>query len=80
MIALRPDQDGRIAAYDGADELQRRFGDAIVKQHFPPIGSGTGEVSGGYHANAWLTMRHPDYDTLRSMLDWVGENVKVRAR
>jgi hypothetical protein len=31
-------------------------------------------------ANAWLRMRHPDYDTLRQMLDQVGRTVKIRAR
>jgi hypothetical protein len=30
--------------------------------------------------NAYVRMRHPDYDTLRSMLSTVGETVKVRAR
>jgi hypothetical protein len=31
-------------------------------------------------ANAWIRMRHPDYDELRKMLTVVGETVKVRAR
>lgn len=30
-------------------------------------------------SNAWVRMRHPDFDELRNMLNWVGENVKVRA-
>ena len=30
-------------------------------------------------ANAWVRMRHPDYDTLRAMLDEVGRTVRVRA-
>jgi hypothetical protein len=30
-------------------------------------------------ANAWLRMKHYDYDTLRSMLDFVGRTLKVRA-
>ncbi len=30
-------------------------------------------------ANAWVRLRHPDYDTLRGMLDDVGRTVKVRA-
>jgi hypothetical protein len=30
-------------------------------------------------ANAWLRMKHTDFDELRSMLDFVGETVKVRA-
>jgi hypothetical protein len=31
-------------------------------------------------ANAYVRMRHPDFDTLRSMLNTVGETVKVKAR
>ena len=30
-------------------------------------------------ANAWVRLRHPDYDDLRRMLDDVGQNVKVFA-
>jgi len=30
-------------------------------------------------ANAWLRMKHHDYDTLRGMLDFVGRTLKVRA-
>jgi hypothetical protein len=30
-------------------------------------------------ANAWVRMRHPDYDALRGMLDDVGRTVKVHA-
>jgi carbamoylphosphate synthase large subunit len=80
MIALRPSQDGRIAGYDGVDAMQRRFGDWIIDSHFPPPGHPTQPVEAGYMANAWVRMKHPDYDTLRGMLTWIGENVKVRAQ
>ncbi len=30
-------------------------------------------------ANAWVRMRHPDYDELRRMLTAVGESVRVHA-
>jgi formate-dependent phosphoribosylglycinamide formyltransferase (GAR transformylase) len=80
MINLRPDRDGRISHYEGVEEIERRFGDWIIDTHFPPPGSSAGPVEGGYMANAWLRMRHPDYDSLRQMLDQVGRTVKVRAR
>jgi formate-dependent phosphoribosylglycinamide formyltransferase (GAR transformylase) len=79
MIALRPDRDGRITGYDGAEAMQRRFGEWIIDSHLPPAGHPTQPVEGGYMANAWVRMRHTDYDTLRSMLTWVGEHVKVHA-
>jgi hypothetical protein len=79
MIALRPDRDGRVVRYDGLDELQARFGDRVIDMHIPPVGSPTAPVEGGYMANAWIRLRHPDYDELRRTMDWVGENVRVRA-
>jgi hypothetical protein len=80
MIALRPDRDGAIAGYEGAEEIWRRFGDAIVAHHFPHPGTPTQPVEAGYMANAWMRLRHPDYDELRRMLDTVGETIRVRAR
>ena len=79
LIALRPECDGRITGYDGVDEVYRRFGDWVLDSYFPPPGTPTQPVAAGYMANAWLRMKHPDYDHLRSMLDFVGQTVKVRA-
>ena len=42
-------------------------------------GTPTQPVEAGYMANAWVRMRHPDYDALREMLDDVGRTVHVRA-
>jgi phosphoribosylaminoimidazole carboxylase (NCAIR synthetase) len=80
MIALRPDRDGVVSHYDGVDAMHRRFGEWILDSHLPPAGTPTQGVEGGYMANAYVRMRHPDYDTLRSMLTAVGETVKLRAK
>jgi carbamoylphosphate synthase large subunit len=80
MIALRPDQDGHIVDYEGLDEIDARFGDCIIDRHLPPPGSPTQPVEGGYMANAWMRLRHPDYDGLRRILDAIGETVQVRAK
>ncbi len=79
MIALRPDRDGRIAGYEGRDEIFTRLKPWILDAHLPPPGTPTQPVEGGYMANAWVRMRHPDYDELRWMLDLVGQTLKVRA-
>ncbi|MGH8733980.1 MAG: hypothetical protein ACREVB_09885, partial [Burkholderiales bacterium] len=79
MINLRPDRDGRITGYEGLDKVQRELGDWILDGHFPPPGSPTQPVEAGYMANAWMRMRHPDYDQLRQMLEYVGRTVRVRA-
>jgi len=79
VIALRPDCDGHIRGYEGITEVERRFGSFIMDAHFPSIGTPTQPVDAGYMANAWMRMKHPDYDQLREMLDFVGRTVKVRA-
>ena len=80
IIALRPDRDGRIAGYQGLDAVRRAFGDHLIDWHLPPEGSPTQPVEGGYMANAWIRMKHENYDDLRKMLDAVGQTVRVRAR
>lgn len=79
MIALRPDRDGRILGYEGRDDLFRDLGEFIIAAHFPEPGTPTQPVEAGYKANAWVQLKHPDYDGLREMLNLVGEKVKVRA-
>jgi formate-dependent phosphoribosylglycinamide formyltransferase (GAR transformylase) len=79
MIALRPERDGRITGYEGLDRIGREFGDSVVAAHFPDPGTATQPVEAGYMANAWMRVRHPDYDTLRAMLDTIGETVRVTA-
>lgn len=79
IVALRPDQDGRIQGYTGIDEIQAKYGEWILDGHFPPEGHGTQSVEAGYMANAYVRMRHPDYDTLRRMLDEVGRTISVHA-
>jgi len=79
VIALRPDRDGCIQGYEGVGEVERRFGAFIMDAHLPPQGTPTQPVDAGYMANAWMRMKHPDYDQLREMLDFVGRTVKVRA-
>ena len=80
MIALRPNRDGRIAGYEGLEQVYQAYGDWIIDSHMPPPGSPTGGVEGGYMANAWIRMKHPDYDQLRRMLDLVGRTIKVLAQ
>lgn len=79
MIALRPDRDGHITGYSGLDEIGKRYGDCIVKAHLPDPGTPTQGVEAGYMANAWMRVRHPDYDELRRILDDIGQTVQVHA-
>ncbi|HEX7719035.1 MAG TPA: ATP-grasp domain-containing protein [Woeseiaceae bacterium] len=79
MIALRPERDGRISGYSGVDQIQRRYGDCIVAARLPNPGTPTQPIEGGYMANAWMRVRHPDYDQLRKIMNDIGETVRVHA-
>lgn len=77
LVNLRPEADGRIRGYDGLSVLDR-FSQWLIDHHLPPAGTPTQPVEAGYMANAWVRLRHPDYDRLRWMLDEVGRNLRVR--
>lgn len=79
IIALRPDRDGTISGYEGLSEVHDRFGEWIIDFHLPSPGTPTQPVEAGYMANAWMRLRHPDFDELRSILGQVGEIAQVRA-
>jgi hypothetical protein len=79
IINLRPQRDGRITGYEGLDQVESAFGEWILDSHLPPPGTPTQPVEAGYMANAWIRMKHPDFDELRRMLDTIGRSVKVLA-
>jgi hypothetical protein len=79
IIALRPDRDGTITGYEGLSEVHDRFGEWIIDFHLPSPGTPTQPVEAGYMANAWMRVRHPDFDELRSILGQIGETAHVRA-
>jgi len=79
IVALRPDEDGSVRGYTGIDDLWARDGEWVIDTSFPDPGSPTQPVEAGYMANAWVRMRHPDYDSLRDLLDGVGRTVRVHA-
>ncbi|MFT5288980.1 MAG: hypothetical protein ACI8QS_003106 [Planctomycetota bacterium] len=80
MIALRPDRDGHVVRIDGLEEVHRRYGSNLIDEHIPGPGSATQPIEGGYMANAWMRLKHPDYDGLREVMDRIGEDVQVKAR
>jgi formate-dependent phosphoribosylglycinamide formyltransferase (GAR transformylase) len=77
IIALRPERDGNISGYSGIEEIQGKYGEWVLDAHLPDPGTPTQPVEAGYMANAYVRMRHPDYDALRGMLDEVGRTVRV---
>jgi formate-dependent phosphoribosylglycinamide formyltransferase (GAR transformylase) len=79
IIALRPERDGAITGYSGVDEIAARYNEWVIDAHLPDPGTPTQPVAAGYMANAYVRMRHPDFDTLHGMLDDVGRTVHVYA-
>ena len=79
IVALRPERDGQITGYSGIEDIQARAGEWVIDAHFPSPGTPTQPVEAGYMANAYVRMKHPDYDALRGMLDDVGRTVHVYA-
>ena len=41
----------------------------VIDWHLPPEGTPTQGVEAGYMANAWVRLKHPDYDGLRAVMD-----------
>ena len=79
LVNLRPNRDGRIVGYEGLEAFQQRFGEWIMASHIPMPGTPTMPVDSGYMANAWMRLRHPDYDELRAICDTLGQTVQVHA-
>ena len=79
MVALRPGNDGQITGYTGVEEMNQQYGEWVIDAHLPPPGTATQPVEAGYMANAYVRMRHPDYDALHGMLDAVGRTLHVHA-
>lgn len=79
IVALRPERDGQIRGYSGVEAIGDRYGHWVIDAHLPGPGTPTQGVEAGYMANAYVRMKHPDYDVLRTMLDDVGQTVHVHA-
>lgn len=80
MINLRPSEDGTIVGYSGVEEIQARYGAHIWQSHLPPPGTPTQPIEAGYLANAWIRVKHEDYDATREILNDIGRTIKVWAR
>ncbi len=79
IVALRPEHDGQISGYSGVEAIQDRYGEWVLDAHLPNPGTPTQSPEAGYMANAYVRMRHPDFDVLRQMLDDVGRTITVHA-
>lgn len=79
QLALRPTQDGTIVGYEGVEAMQQKYGEWVFDAYFPPVGSPTQPIEKGYKANAWVHIKHPDYDSLREICMELANKIKVIA-
>lgn len=79
LISLRPNKQGIIRGYAGLDEVQRKYGSWILDAHLPSPGAHTAPVEAGYLSQAWMRVRHPDYDACRAMMEDIGQTFKMIA-
>lgn len=79
-IQVRPDRDGRYVGHHGLDEIRRFCEGAIYEAQIPPPGTPTQPVEKGWIVNTWFRLKHPDYDRLREMLDFIARTVRVVAQ
>ncbi len=78
-VQVRPDRDGKVASYAGLDKVAKRCGEWIWQSELPVPGKKTVPIEKGYLANAWFRLKHPDYDELIRMMEFIGSTLKVRA-
>jgi hypothetical protein len=78
-VQVRPDRDGRIAGYDGLHEVLQAIKPYVFQHRLPRPGAPTEPLYKGYLNNVWFRLRHPDYDALRTLMDFVGSRLRVRA-
>jgi biotin carboxylase len=78
-VQVRPERDGRIAGYEGLRTVAERIKPFVTEHLLPEVGTPTDPIHKGYYNNVWFRLRHPDYDELVRLMDFIGETLKVRA-
>ncbi|GJG86816.1 hypothetical protein tb265_19970 [Gemmatimonadetes bacterium T265] len=78
-IFKRAEGQGRIVAIDGLDALRRRFGPAIVNVDLLPVGASRRDWVLTLISDGYVTVRHPDKQTLWDMADAVGTDLRLYA-
>ena len=78
-IFKRAQGQGRIKGYVGLDAVRAWLGDALVNEDLLPIGAPRRDWHDTLLSDGYLTLRHPDYATCRTLADAVVRELKVYA-
>lgn len=79
VIFKRASGDGRIHRVDGVAEMVREFGPAVVDVELLPVGAPRRNWKQTLLSDGFITLRHPDLDTLLRMADRVGNEIRLFA-
>ena len=58
--------------------MLQRIRPCVFAKELPAADARTVAIDKGYLANAWFRLRHPDYDALCELMNWIGRRLKVR--
>jgi biotin carboxylase len=70
---------GRITAIEGADKLQREFGEHVVWNTLLPVGAQRRDWRKTLVSDGFIMLRHPDLATTLAMADRVGSDLHLYA-
>ena len=62
--------------YSGIEAFEKAYGDCVIDCHFPDPGTPTQPFASGMNCNAWIRMRHPDFDRLCAIFDEIGKTIR----
>ena len=79
-IQIRPEQDGHFRGHRGLEAAFQRCGKAIYEYEVPDAGTKTKGLDRGWLVNTWFRLKHKDYDQVREMMTFLGDNVRAEAR
>ena len=78
-VFKRAHGQGHIRRIVGLGDLQHRFGDAIVNVDLLPVGAMRRNWILTLISDGYVTVRHPDKDTLFAMADAIGTDLQLHA-
>ena len=70
---------GRITAIEGADQLQREFGEHVVWNTLLPVGARRRDWRKTLVSDGFIMLRHPDLGVTLEMADRVGSELHLYA-
>ncbi|MBK7642538.1 MAG: ATP-grasp domain-containing protein [Planctomycetes bacterium] len=79
IVFKRAVGNGRIARYEGLENLLRRYGEHIPVVDLTPIGQTPRDPRQVVVGDGWIVARHPDLATTLEMADFIGTDLRVVA-